>query len=88
VAGMPKEITNVEEFQKLSDKASECKIKKLGDITKLKLRTASRLYTIKLEAKLADELLAKITCPKNEIQNFSFPRYFNSHVIESVRFFY
>jgi hypothetical protein len=67
VTGMPKEITNIEEFQKLSEKASECKIKKLGDITKLKLRTPRNLYTIKLETKVADELLTKLTCPKNEI---------------------
>ena len=64
---MPKEITNADEFLKLSEKASECKIKKLGDVTKLKLRTAGTLFTIKLEAKAADELLAKLTCPKTEL---------------------
>jgi len=64
---MPKEITDVDEFQKLSEKASECKVKRLGDVTKLKLRTSSTLYTIKLETKAADELLAKLTCAKNEL---------------------
>jgi large subunit ribosomal protein L38e len=64
---MPKEITNVDEFLKLSEKAVECKIKKLGDVTKLKLRTPGNLFTIKLEAKAADELLPKITCPKTEV---------------------
>ncbi|MCX6642435.1 MAG: 50S ribosomal protein L38e [Candidatus Bathyarchaeota archaeon] len=64
---MPKEIINAEEFQKLAEKATECRIKKLGDQTKLKIRTASILYTIKLEAKAAEELLGKISCPKKEI---------------------
>jgi len=64
---MPKEITNADEFLKISEKASECKVKKLGDVTKLKLRTPSTLYTIKLETKAADELLGKITCAKTEI---------------------
>ena len=63
---MPKEITNVDEFLKLSEKASECKVKKLGDVTKLKLRTPGNLFTIKLEAKAADELLTKLTCAKTE----------------------
>ncbi len=64
---MPKEITSADEFQKLSEKASECKVKRLGDVTKLKLRTTSTLYTIKLETKAADELLAKLTCAKTEL---------------------
>ena len=63
---MPKEITNVDEFIKLSEKASECKIKKIGDVTKLKLRTPGTLFTIKLETKAADEVLTKITCAKTE----------------------
>jgi len=64
---MPKEITNANEFLKLSEKASECKVKKLGEVTKLKLRTHGYLFTIKLEAKAAEELLAKLTCPKTEL---------------------
>ena len=64
---MPKEITNADEFLKLSEKASECKIMKLGGVTKLKLRTPGNLFTIKLEAMAADELLAKLTCPKTEL---------------------
>jgi hypothetical protein len=63
---MPKEITSPDEFLKRAAGAKECRVKKLGEQTKLKLRTTSSLYTIKLEAKAADELLGKITCPKNE----------------------
>ena len=64
---MPKEIKDTEEFIKLSEKASECRVKKLGDITKLKLRTSTNLYTMKLETKAADELLVKINCPKTDL---------------------
>jgi hypothetical protein len=64
---MPKEIKDPEEFIKLSEKASECRVKKLGEATKLKIRTPSDLYTIKLDATAADELLAKLTCEKREL---------------------
>lgn len=64
---MPKEIFNTEEFQKLSEKATECMIKKQGEITKLKLKTNKYLYTIKLESKAAESLLTKINCPKTEV---------------------
>jgi hypothetical protein len=64
---MPKEVKDAEEFIKLSEKATECRVKKLGDVTKLKLRTTSDLYTIKLEAKAAEELLAKLTCTKKDL---------------------
>jgi hypothetical protein len=30
---MPKEITSADEFLKLAEKASECRVKKLGEIT-------------------------------------------------------
>lgn len=64
---MPKEIFDKDEFQKLSEKATECLIKKQGETTKLKLKTTKTLYTIKLDSKSAEELIAKINCPKNEI---------------------
>ncbi|MBN1682914.1 50S ribosomal protein L38e [Candidatus Bathyarchaeota archaeon] len=64
---MPKEIFNTEEFQKLSEKATECIIKKQGETTKIKLKTSRYLYTIKLDSKAADSLLNKINCPKTEI---------------------
>lgn len=64
---MPKEIFDKDEFQKLSEKSTECVVKKQGDVTKLKLKTSKTLYTIVLDSKSADELLSKINCPKNEI---------------------
>ncbi len=63
---MPKEIFDHDEFIALAESASKCMVKRLGDVTKLKLRTSRYLYTIKLEASEAEELLDKIRCPKEE----------------------
>jgi len=64
---LPKEIFDPDEFSKLSENASECRVKKLGDTTKIKLRTKRYLYTISLETSEAEELLKNIKCPKVEL---------------------
>ena len=64
---MPKEINDPEEFLALAEKASECRVKRLEDVMKLKLRTRRQLYTIKLENAEGEELLKKINCPKKEL---------------------
>ena len=63
---MPKEVFDPEEFLALAEKASECRVKRLGDVMKLKLRTRRQLYTIKLETAEGEELLNKIECAKVE----------------------
>lgn len=63
---MPKEVFDPEEFLALAEKASECRVKRLGDVMKLKLRTRRQLYTIKLETAEGEELLNKIECTKVE----------------------
>jgi len=55
-----------DEFLILAEGASSCLVKRLGDVTKLKLRTSRYLYTIKLEPSEAEELLNQIRCPKEE----------------------
>ena len=64
---MPKEIFDKDKFIELSKKASKCTVKKLGEETKLKLRTGTYLYTIRLEASEANSLLGQINCPKEEL---------------------
>jgi large subunit ribosomal protein L38e len=64
---MPIEIFNQEKFIELSDNATECKIKKNKNNTKLKLRTPKYLYTIKLDPASADELIKKLNCPTIDI---------------------
>lgn len=59
---MPAEVVNAEEFVKISERARECRVKRLQDTVKLKLRTASRLYTIRLDPDKAAEVLKLIKC--------------------------
>ena len=44
---MPREILSKEEFQKLLPSATEIRVLRRGDSTKIKLRTADQLYTYK-----------------------------------------
>ena len=67
VSIMPKEIFDPEEFLNLAKKASECRIKRLDNSMKLKLKTSRYLYTIKLDKSEGEELLDKIQCPKKEL---------------------
>ncbi len=64
---MPKEIFDPDEFLALAGEASECRVKRLEDVTKLKLRTSRYLYTIKLEPSEAENLLDRIDCPKVDL---------------------
>ena len=59
---MPSEISDSEEFVRISERASECRVKRLKDIVKLKLRTASQLYTIRLDPEKAAEVLKQVKC--------------------------
>ena len=59
---MPSEVADTEEFVKLSERASECRVKRLKDIVKLKLRTPKQLYTIRLDPEKAAEVLKLVRC--------------------------
>jgi len=59
---MPSEIADSEKFIQMSERASECRVKRLKDIVKLKLRTASQLYTIRLDPDKAAEVLKQVKC--------------------------
>lgn len=64
---MPSEIDEPEKFLFLADQATECRVKRLGEMMKLKLRTSKRLYTIVLDKTKGEEVLSKIKCPKKEV---------------------
>jgi hypothetical protein len=64
---MPKEIFDKTEFIALSEQAEECRIKRLDNSVKLKLRKNRYLYTIKLNTQEADELLRELRCDTREI---------------------
>jgi ferritin-like protein len=59
---MPSEISDVEEFVRISERAEECRVKRLEDVVKLKLRTPGKLYTIRLDAEKAADVLKQLKC--------------------------
>ncbi|MEM4913947.1 MAG: 5'-nucleotidase [Desulfurococcaceae archaeon] len=61
---MPKEISSVDEFVKISERAEECRVVKLEKegIAKVKARTSRYLYTIKVPLNNLDEFLKKLKC--------------------------
>jgi hypothetical protein len=64
---MPAEISDAEKFVALSAKAKYCNVKRLKDVVKLKLRTSSQLYTLKVEPLNVDELIKKLKCRIEEV---------------------
>ena len=65
--GLPAEIKNVDKFLSLSETATECRVKRSGDTVKLKLRTPTMLYTIKLDVAAAEDLIKKVKCEVREV---------------------
>ena len=63
---MPSEITDVDKFVAMSAKAKYCSVQRLKDIVKLKLRTSSQLYTLKIEPLRVDEILKRLQCEIHE----------------------
>ena len=59
---MPAEVNDEEEFLRIAERAMECRVKRLRDIVKLKLRTPGELYTIKVNPEKAAEMLKQIRC--------------------------
>ncbi len=64
---MPAEIFDSSRFVEISERAEYCAVKRLKDVVKLKLSTASRLYTLKVEPAEAEELIKKLQCEIREI---------------------
>ena len=59
---MPREIFDEEKFLELSEYAIHCRVKRLKEIVKLKLRTKKILYTYKTDPESAERLLRNISC--------------------------
>jgi len=66
---MPIEVYDKEEFIAISERAVECRVKKLKDegIAKVKARTKKKLYTIKVKLNELDDFLKKLKC-KNIVE--------------------
>lgn len=59
---MPVEIYDAEKFIEMSANAKHCTVKRLKNLVKLKLRTSSTLYTLKIEPVKAEEIIKKLKC--------------------------
>jgi ferritin-like protein len=64
---LPAEINDADRFVAISERADYCAVKRLKDVVKLKLRTPSRLYTLKVEPVKAEEIIKKLQCEIREI---------------------
>lgn len=61
---MPREVSDPEEFIRISERAVECRVVKLEKegVAKVKARTKSYLYTIKVPLSELDAFLKKLKC--------------------------
>ena len=64
---MPKEIRDITVFLELSNTATECRVKRIKDVVKLKLRTIKYLYTLKVEPESAEAIIKQVKCQVIEI---------------------
>ena len=64
---MPKIISTEEEFLNLAKKALSCRVKRTGDVVKLKLRTKNILYVYKTNPDKADILTKRLNIDLIEI---------------------
>jgi ferritin-like protein len=67
VEKMPTEITDVDKFVEMSGNAKFCAVKRLKTQVKLKLRTPSQMYTLKIEPVNAEETIKKLKCEIQEV---------------------
>ncbi|MFW9971409.1 MAG: hypothetical protein ACFFDF_14540 [Candidatus Odinarchaeota archaeon] len=59
---MPRELFDEKKFLELSEYAIHCRVKRLKEVVKLKLRTQKILYTYKTDPANAERILRNITC--------------------------
>ena len=57
---MPIELKSEEEFLDLSKRAQSCRVKRSGDVVKLKLRTKKSLYVFKTTPEKANILTKRL----------------------------
>ncbi len=59
---MPREIFDEEKFLEISEFSIHCRVKRLKESVKLKLRTKKILYTLVCDPVTAERLLKNIPC--------------------------
>jgi len=63
---MPAEIDR-ETFMKLAADAEFCRVKRLGDVVKLKIKTSRKLCTFEAEKAEAEDIIKKLKCKIVEV---------------------
>jgi len=64
---VPREIFDEEKFIELAEFAVHCRVKRLREVVKLKLRTKKTLFTYKTDPTTAERILRNITCDVIEL---------------------
>jgi len=64
---VPREIFDEEKFIELAEFAVHCRVKRLREVVKLKLRTKKILFTYKTDPTTAERILRNITCDVIEL---------------------
>ncbi|NHJ40246.1 MAG: hypothetical protein FK731_09465 [Asgard group archaeon] len=60
---MPEEIKDLSKLDAIIAQATECRVKRIGNIVKMKFRTKHKLYTIKVSVNEAEAIRARISVP-------------------------
>lgn len=60
---MPEEIKDLSKLDDIIARSTECRVKRIGDIVKMKFRTKYKLYTIKVSVNEAEAIRARISVP-------------------------
>jgi hypothetical protein len=60
---MPHEIKDLSKLDDIIAQATECRVKRIGDVVKMKFRTKKKLYTIKVSVSEAEAIRARISVP-------------------------
>ncbi|MEA2071813.1 MAG: hypothetical protein U9O98_11065 [Asgard group archaeon] len=60
---MPHEIKDLSKLDEVIERATECRVKRIGDQVKMKFKTKHKLYTIKVSVDEAEAIRARISVP-------------------------
>jgi len=63
VKNMPHEIKDLTKLDDIIAQSTECRVKRIGDMVKIKFRTKKKLYTIKVSVSEAEAIRARISVP-------------------------
>lgn len=67
---MPHEIKDLTKLDDIIAQSTECRVKRIGDMVKIKFRTKKKLYTIKLPLKEAEAIINDLSS-KIDVVGFS-----------------